>query len=445
MNKTILFTPVGGTDPISSTNCYDGSMLHICRVYKPDIVIMYMSKEMLDYQEKDNRYRYCLDQLMKLQKRKMEYRIIERRNLTKVHEFDYYYQDFRMIIEKIHENMDDSDTLLLNVSSGTPAMKSGVLVLQTLGEFPAKPIQVATPEEKINEHSHKDYDVQLLWELDEDNCENYKNRCKEVTCPTLSKIKKEEIIKKHISVYDYKAAIDVAETLAENETENYRDLLYLANARVLLDFASVDKVIVKTGVQCLPVRSSSDRKYFEYALNTDVKLKRGEYADFIRAITPLIVDLFELVIKKELKIDINKYCDQKKQNGTIVRKWSVKKLNGSEIGNALNSYYSSKGRRFDAKDVYSDNLRIIIEAMSGNKQLIYLVNEIRKVEQNIRNLAAHEIISITDRTIVEKTGYTGEKIMNMIKELFHYTGIAIRKEYWDSYDDMNQKILQKIG
>ena len=324
MNKTILFTPVGGTDPISSTNCYDGSMLHICRVYKPDIVIMYMSKEMLDYQEKDNRYRYCLDQLMKLQKRKMEYRIIERRNLTKVHEFDYYYQDFRMIIEKIHENMDDSDTLLLNVSSGTPAMKSGLLVLQTLGEFPAKPIQVATPEEKINEHSHKDYDVQLLWELDEDNCENYKNRCKEVTCPTLSKIKKEEIIKKHISVYDYKAAIDVAETLAENETENYRDLLYLANARMLLDFASVDKAIVKTGVQCLPVRSSSDRKYFEYALNTDVKLKRGEYADFIRAITPLIVDLFELVIKKELKIDINKYCDQKKQNGTIVRKCRLK-------------------------------------------------------------------------------------------------------------------------
>lgn len=66
-----------------------------------------------------------------------------------------------------------------------------------------------------------------------------------------------------------------------------------------------------------------------------MKLKRGEYADFIRAITPLIVDLFELVIKKELKIDINKYCDQKKQNGTIVRKWSVKKLNGSEIGNTL--------------------------------------------------------------------------------------------------------------
>ena len=54
MNQTILFKPVGGTDPISSTNIHDGSMLHICRVYQPQKVILYMSKEMLDNQEKDN-------------------------------------------------------------------------------------------------------------------------------------------------------------------------------------------------------------------------------------------------------------------------------------------------------------------------------------------------------------------------------------------------------
>lgn len=29
----VLFSPIGGTDPIS--NCRDGAMLHICRVYKP--------------------------------------------------------------------------------------------------------------------------------------------------------------------------------------------------------------------------------------------------------------------------------------------------------------------------------------------------------------------------------------------------------------------------
>ncbi len=115
MNQTILFTPVGGTDPISSTNCRDGSMLHICRIYKPDKVIMYMTKEMLAYQEEDNRYLYCLERLAKMQKREMEYETIERRELTKVHEFDYFYQDFRVIIEQIYEKMDDTDVLLLNI------------------------------------------------------------------------------------------------------------------------------------------------------------------------------------------------------------------------------------------------------------------------------------------------------------------------------------------
>lgn len=30
MSKVVLFSPVGGTDPISENNYYDGSLLHIC-------------------------------------------------------------------------------------------------------------------------------------------------------------------------------------------------------------------------------------------------------------------------------------------------------------------------------------------------------------------------------------------------------------------------------
>lgn len=50
MNRTIIFSPVGGTDPISSSNLRDGSLLHICRWYKPDKVYLYMSKEILALQ-----------------------------------------------------------------------------------------------------------------------------------------------------------------------------------------------------------------------------------------------------------------------------------------------------------------------------------------------------------------------------------------------------------
>ena len=192
MGKTILFTPVGGTDPISASNCYEGAVLHICRYYKPDKVILYMSREMLENQEKDNRYLYCLERLEKLQSRTIEYEIVERRELSNVHEFDYFYEDFRAIIQNIYASMKEGDSLLLNISSGTPAMKSGLLVLQTIGEFPATLIQVATPEKGMNEHIHKGYDVETLWDLNQDNLPDAKNRCKEITCPSLKKIKQKQ-------------------------------------------------------------------------------------------------------------------------------------------------------------------------------------------------------------------------------------------------------------
>lgn len=445
MNRLILFSPVGGTDPISLTNYHDGSLLHICRHYRPDKVIMYMSKEMLDYQEKDDRYMYCLSRLDKLQNRDTEYEIIERRELTKVHEFDYFYQDFRNIIKGIYDNLDDTDTLLINISSGTPAMKSGLLVLQTLGEFPAKMIQVATPEKGINEHIHKQYDVESLWELDEDNQDGADNRCSEVRCPTLSKIKKEEIIKKHISVYDYQAALDAADSLTNEENSQYRDLIYLAYRRLLLDFSEVDKMIQKTGFKCLPVITSSDRKYFEYALNIDIRLRKKEYVDFIRSITPLVVDLFELILKEQCKIDINKYCDTYKANGTTARKWSMSKLNDSAVLEKLNRYFGTNGESFKGKDIYSIHLKVLIDSFSQDNKLKKLIGDVRNVEGSIRNLAAHEIVSVTEASIKNITGFSPESIMDMIKKLFDYTGMQVKKAYWNSYDDMNKLILKKLS
>ena len=109
MNQIILFSPVGGTDPISMNNCRDGSMLHICRQYRPTRVILYMSQEVLENQAADDRYRYALRKLFELQKREhVEICEIERPELTSVHEFDYFYEDFRNIIGTIFASMDET-------------------------------------------------------------------------------------------------------------------------------------------------------------------------------------------------------------------------------------------------------------------------------------------------------------------------------------------------
>lgn len=441
MGKTILFTPVGGTDPISASNCYEGAVLHICRYYKPDKVILYMSREMLENQEKDNRYLYCLERLEKLQNRTIEYEIVERRELSNVHEFDYFYEDFRAIIQNIYASMKEGDSLLLNISSGTPAMKSGLLVLQTIGEFPATLIQVATPEKGMNEHIHKGYDVETLWDLNQDNLPDAKNRCKEITCPSLKKIKQEEIIKKHIEAYDYNAALSVTETMKQEDVRKYRSIIELASRRVLLDFAGVDKIARQTGFDCIPVKASSDRKLFEYALNMDVRLKRGEYVDFIRAITPLLVDLFELVLKKQCSVDINDYCEVKKYKKVSRRQWSESKLQKTEVKQVLDKAFQGK---FNGTDIYAVHLKYLIDHFSDNSTLKELVEKLRSVEEQIRNDAAHDVISVTEETIIQKTGFTSTKIMQMIQNIFYYTGISVKKEYWKSYDEMNMRILKEI-
>lgn len=436
MGKTILFSPVGGTDPISKHNIYDGSMLHICRHMKPDKVIMYMSSEILAYHRADNRYEYCLDRLAEMQNRKMEYEVIEREELLKVQEFNYFFEEFKEVIENILATMEADDTLLLNVSSGTPAMKSGLLVLQTLEGYPAKLIQVDTPAKKMNEHEHTEYDVELLWELNEDNRISEK-RCHEISCPSLYRLKQEGILRQHINAYDYQAALSVADTIGGKGTEEYYEMIKAAGQRLALDFSELSKSIKNIDFPTLPVRSSADQKYFEYALNLDIKLRKKEYADFIRALTPLIVDMFERILLKQCKININDYCTKQDK----VRKWSAEKLKGTELLEYLNEEYNGE---FRASAVYSDHIRILIQRMATDESLKKLVTDVREVEAKIRNLAAHEIVSVTDNSIEELTGFSGEAIMKKIKKLFHYTDMNIKEEYWNSYDDMNRKILNKI-
>lgn len=448
MNRTILFSPVGGTDPISLNNWRDGSLLHICRVYKPTDVVMYMSKEILENHKKDNRYLYCLDKLSELLDFKMDYKIIERQDLENVQEFDPYYKDFKMELEKIVNKMDETDKLYLNISSGTPAMKSALLILQNMGEIDCDSIQVSTPAKKMNEHTHVGYDVETLWEGDEDNNEEFINRCSIVNCPNLSLIKKEELIKQQINDYDYHAAVNIASTIDSENRKRYWDYLKLAEARAAMNFTEVDRIIDKTGYSPLPYKSGDERKYFEYALNLKLKLNRKENADFIRAITPIVVDLFQLILKEQLDIDINDYCSIEDGGGL---KWDQYKLLNTELINILQSVFYND---FKYGFVYSIQLLKIIKKQSEDKSLKATCERLRFIEDRVRNIAAHQIIAITDRKLKELTknendkkypnGYTLGNIMKLIEDIFDYTSIKVKSEFWNSFEIMNEKIISLI-
>ena len=90
---------------------------------------------------------------------------------------------------------------------------------------------------------------------------------------------------------------------------------------------------------------------FEYTLILDLKVKRGEYADFLRAITPLSVDLLEMVLAEFCDIDITKYYKRK-----AFREWDEQKMSGTEILRLAQGSYSY----FRYGPVYSGALNNIL-------------------------------------------------------------------------------------
>ena len=444
MGKVILFSPVGGTDPISNSNGHDGALLHCCRVYKPDEIYMYMSKLALDWESEDNRYTYCLSKLYESTGKPLDYKMIERPDLIEVQDFDFFYDDFKAEIQRISQTMSEGDTLLLNTSSGTPGMKSALVVLVTLGDVDGNLIQVTTPEKNINKHDHDNYDVRFLWEYNPDNSEDFVNRCKSISCPSIVRLKNEEMIRQFLCSYDYSAALNVARNMKAEDTKNYIHLLEFANYRPQLDYTSMSKVVDMSEIKAfLPVLTSKYRNTVEYALSLFLKAKQGNYADYLRGLTPLILELFILVLEKQSGLNAREFCYVDKYSGGY--KWDTKKIKENpHTSEWLDIWEKAFPNGFKASYIVSRDLLFVIK-QKCNGPIVEKAEMLREIEENARNSAAHEIGMVTADTICQMTGHTDFEITGAIKSIFKYAGVITDDSKWDSYDEMNEVIIQKIG
>jgi CRISPR type III-A/MTUBE-associated protein Csm6 len=451
MSKTVLFSPIGTTDPMSSSNYQDGSMLHICRVYQPDDVHLYYSKDMWDNEERDGRSAYCLELLGKKLGHNFNVKKIKEDEEKAVNDYNWYVISFLKHITQIRSCMDKEDVLLVNTSSGTPQMKSALMVLATMADYRIKPILVSTPEKGANEHRGKkdrdDYDVEAMWEVNTDNNDGFENRCSEPTCPNLTLLLKKNILGKHIEAYDYSAALDVAKEIKEELPEDGMTLLEVALDRTQLNFSSVNAKCTSIQEDILPVKSSKDVILFEYALEMGIKLEHEKYADFIRAISPILTDLFWRVLDKQCGINVDSYV--KKVNK--IPKWYGEALKKDDIGKRIYKYFeeecTTRGGFRDGTSVAASNLTWILKRELKDQRLLDMIERLRDIEYHVRNMAAHEIVSITEDNLsdyVEIKGITFKKILDDIHALVVAAGIKIKSEDWKSYDVLNKRLIDKL-
>lgn len=443
----VLFSPLGMTDPVSEQTAYDGSLLQICRFHQPDKVYLYMSGEIMAYHEKDNRYIACLDRVYDYLEKPYEHVIIDRRELTKVHIFDFFYKEYRDILLEIHRDYPEAE-ILLNVSSGTPAMKQALFVLCGLFNFPMTPLQVSTPIKRSNATTERmkfedpvaDY-LEIV-DLIMSEPKVYGDRTEVAIGENLNFELRKDIIKNHLMNYNYGAAMDVADAIREALPEEVYHLIVAAFYRNSLNQREVNKHLSAAQME-FEYYQTANRKLVEYILYLSVLIKRKMLLEFIRGISPALDQLFKLAFETAVKVDLDRYIRDSK--GKL--NWDDRKLRSDEMGRSIRevlekAYWPPRTNGPASTDSYLHLIQSDRFAVSDG--IRRMADELRTIEKNGRNVAAHQIISIDDDFLLEATGYRAQKILEKIIAFARMVHIGVKDEHWASYEIMNRQIIRVL-
>ncbi|MBS4456708.1 type III-A CRISPR-associated CARF protein Csm6 [Tuanshanicoccus lijuaniae] len=202
----ILLSCVGDTDPIRFS--HDGAILHIARYERPDKILLVHSERTVqkhdyickaiesiaaDYQPDIESYKEVIPN-------------------EDVYKFDVI---FELIERLLADVLTRDDEYILNLSSGTPQIKSALFTINRISNFQFRAYQVASPkrdsnrvdENKVEEQYSEDEAI----EKNKDNCLDTENRLELDSGINFMHSLVKKSLRELIGNYDYHAALSVVQ------------------------------------------------------------------------------------------------------------------------------------------------------------------------------------------------------------------------------------------
>lgn len=423
----ILISAVGTTDPISYN--HDSALLHIARNYRPDKIVLVYSQEMLVKQDLINKVLLSIEGYNP---------IIEIDSTTlnndEVHLFDKMYEVMGLIIQKYTNN---DDEIILNLSSGTPQIKSALFALNRINDYNTQAIQVPTPKNGAN----REYKPLTDSEIDALIVENQDNSLDFVDRSIKDKSEKfsQALVKRHlrslIASYDYQAAEVII-----NRKEDTKSLSNIKKIRKKIsDFSRVFKnQSILSDILSFPL-DDSQKKALNYYLMIDVLKEREHIADvLIKA-----KSLAEFVIEETIKKD---------HEGLIVFDGNPPKLNPNFpdceaiLDDIDKKMKKSRGIEDTDERIFSVQSTLnllsylnILEFYNYDSQLQTAINGIINLNSE-RNKVAHGLSEIDTRLLSRKK----LKQLSENLRLLLVDCLGIDSSYFNYYDKQNEELIKML-
>lgn len=441
----ILFTSAGDTDPVRGY--HDGAMLHILRHYGADKVIVFLTQDMENKENTMNCYTRGIQSL--LPTCPITY---IRSGITEPQNYEKLVQ-IQTEFDKVYNQYTDAEWLL-NISSGTPQIKS-VMSLLALDCPKAKAIQVNSPEKRSNRKNHPcktvDELVEML-EVNEDNDPQSPNRCSEQPLLLLKRHGLLLQIESLVHHYEYDGAFQLVrqnKTLFSEETIH---LLQHAIYRSNLRWRDANKVVAYYKQQPLMQHPSDFSEYFQVM---ELRQKKKQLPDFIVKLSPILMRLGSQYLsqipgfqldncgRKNYKNKDNYFffidrAEMQKHYPRLLAYMESQLKNGLRDGPLyfntivfICQYYKETQLRDDTKHAEITDIFICL----------------RSIEEKIRNPLAHTITNITEDKLQEITAVGIQKGMRSpdILRLLHQAIRRIQgKDIPWSYDYLNTCIIDSL-
>lgn len=319
----ILFTCAGTSDPVRGNR--DGGILHIMRYYHPKRVYLFLSQQIADLEAQDHRFEKTFQHMQEVcAAQGIVYQpslFMHNSQLCDASKIDLVEEPLLEYFTSVAAE-NPNCRILLNLSSGTPQMKTLMQFLAVDSPYHVLGVQVDGPQQNKKDQSRTDNETYNVdYELatnfdDEPDCLPEGERRNRTSEPEMFAIKHQRHrhqLLKLLERQDYDAMLD----MSQNLPKQLRTLLQHLNARNNLqseEAYKLSKELTDLGFPLYPAMKSDShyRDLSEYYLLLRNLQKLGRYSEFVLRLNPFLTELlYTLLMQTEFA------CYLKKSNGRI--------------------------------------------------------------------------------------------------------------------------------
>lgn len=413
--QSVLYSCIGTTDPVRGMR--DGGLIHILRFYRPEAVYLFLSQEMIRRDREDDRiaktFAFLRENWDGYNPRLVRFET----DIQDPSDMDALTAPMDALLQRVLEENPGTE-ILLNLSSGTPQMQILLAQMALDPRYPTRGIQVKTPEKQsgtAERTNTRAYPVEEALGLNEDEEPGAPNRCCE---PRMMAVRREAVrnqLSGLISQRNYAAIAQMGAQLPAPIPElakhlDYRSRFLLKEAREAAQGLTGLGLLAEPGNLPYPVYEMVE--YFG-VLKHLVYLKR--YTDFLLRLNPFLIRLqLQMLAEKLHPMGVP-------LEALIATRDGHKVVLPEGIGSALPEMLAFLESTFQCalqeRDVSIRVLNLMLEHLGTEETTLQLLADCEKLNNLLRNQAAHSLFSVTNQDIRRVCGWDGESILRDLEKV----------------------------